>query len=291
MKKGIMKLISFCLIFSITFPSNASAKECNSIRSIQEEYEISEYDMIVSVKAGTYQEQDSHRLSEDDIQFIKSGGVEKELLRRASLSEEELKHKFFYSDEAISFLKTYTGTPVEESPELRAILATLNATLTKNFCISDAASVNYAWEWSTFPIIMVNDDIVSVAWDATYTTGNNNMQLIVNTSYSTVWYYYTDTTYQAYNFAVQSADLYHCAYTKFPMSNAFGNARKGLFRVTMGLVNTQNGSNLYQMIAHGEYRHVFPPIAVSISFSLPLSISYTGLGNTYGERNITMYAS
>jgi len=287
-----MKLAAFCLVFLLTIPGSVFAKEEYFASNVLEEYEISEYDIIVSVKAGTYLEQERYHLSEDDIQFIKSGGVERELLCRASLSEDELKHKFFYSDDAICFLKTYSGSPVENTPELRAVLATLNATLTKNFCISDAASVNYTWEWSTYPIVMTNNDFASITWEGTYVNGlSNNMQLVIDSSYATVWYYYTDTTYQTYNFAVLSTNTYYGAYMTFPMSNAFGNAKKGVFRVTMGLVNTQSGPNLHHMEVHGEYRHTRPPLAVSISFPLPLTVNYTGLGTTYGQKNISMYAS
>lgn len=265
----------------------------NEYDSIESEY--NEYDYIVKVRNANKQEIELMDLSEKEIEYINSTAIENELLYRASLSVEELRDHYCYSAEAISILKAYDGTPLENAPEMRIVMASFYAALGQIVGNETRIGVTYVWEWSTEPICAYTDG-VTVSWEGTYENGlNNNMRFDIHTSFANVDYYLTTGEEETVQLSKNcfSSDAYtNGVAVKFPCLKTFNGlnywAKSGAAFIYADLVNQENGPMLAALDVCGKYAHASMNVDWSVSFPWGLSASFSGDVDILGEKHLTI---
>ena len=102
---------------------------------------------------------------------------------------------------------------------MRAVTATLSASIGGLIQSDTRMGVIYSWSWDSKPLILLTD-YAAMSWEGTYTDGKtNNMALDSGTSFSSVSYYYSSTNQKQQSFNFQSDNLYHGAAISFPAEN------------------------------------------------------------------------
>ena len=285
-KRAIEALFLACviLLFQID-PAQARAKD--PFENMKEDV-FNEYDYIVSVRKMSREDAENAGISVEELELIYSDYAEKEFLRRGLLSDKELKERYHYSTEQIEQLRAYRGTPLQDSPEMRALSASMSSSLHLFGGTGTIAILTYGWQWSTMPIIRLTD-YVAMVWAGTYIGGTNNMTLH-SSSYTRVFYYYTDTVYFPVDYSVTSGSALPTvgATSNFPISTGYGDAYRGYMYVKTTLVN-MSGPQLMAISAHAEYAHYTISINPGVSFPGGMSISFSGINKIYGVQGDTFY--
>lgn len=259
------------------------------IMPIQEEV-FNEYDYIVKIRNASKAEKLQMGISSKEIEYIESNSIESELLYRASLSEQELRDYYCYSDETIRILKEYDGSRLEDVPKMRTATATLTASLGYVTKSSTRVGIIYAWNWSTMPNLL-RTDCVAVTWQGTYANGkNNNMRFDAYSSFCNVTYKKGDGTVEtiAIRNINTNVDLYTGAAATFSMGLSSRWAKEGAFYVYVDLVNTTSGPNLYELIAHAEYAHYTFTATPSVSYPRALTINFSGSNEVLGKKDLVV---
>lgn len=304
MKKIIVLLVMITTLITMT-PLVSACGTLESKESTDSEYskmddtryDFNEYDYIVKIREASKQEIMLMDLPEEEVNYITSDAIERELINRASLSVEELRAQYCYSDEAIEILKAYDGRPLEDAPEMRAVTASFYGALGEAVCTGTRIGVTYVWEWSTEPLWTYNDG-VTVSWVGTYENGgNNNMYFDISTSYANINYYWAGNP-KGKTEMVKGIDYFRSdAYTngislKFPCVKTFDGmdywAKSGAAFIYIDLVNPENGPMLYSLSICGKYVHAISAVQWSASFPLGISVSFSGDVEVLGEKHLLL---
>ena len=139
---------------------------------------ISEYDVYVGVKNNKENNNylSAFGLSDQTINAITDGEVEKQLLSIKKLSDDEL-FKRGYDNNDIVLLREYNGEPLEEAPYLRGVLGVIYTNMTVPTKTNDVMYVKLKWWWDTLPVIQLTDTIGATWW------GNSGADLQLLTTY------------------------------------------------------------------------------------------------------------
>ena len=174
----------------------------------------SEYDLYVSQK---------EKNAGNTNRNLTNNYIEAELLNRQNMSEEILKDVYGYSDYQIYILKSYDGTPIEDNPQLRAVMsATLSAQISNISFTGNQVSFTIKWNWSSMPFFC-GEDIATI-----YLSGRDAnsfpLQLEV-TGYSGFVDMYTSAgaKMKTNNLSISKYG-YDRVYSKFQMSEMLDNA-------------------------------------------------------------------
>ena len=127
-------------------------------------------------------------------------------------------------------MRSYKGTPIEETPEMRLLAATCTPTVSVLAYSTASMTIKLAWNWSTLPSMIVSD-IAAVRWQGTDTAGNPlNVALSNNTSYS---YCNVNYVYLAGGAAAQSIK------SALSVTDAYGKASKtfAMTKITNGQID------------------------------------------------------
>ena len=158
-------------------------------------------------------------ISAQEVEYITSDAIENELLYRASLSDKILKEQYCYTDDVIEALREYDGEKLETNAELRALTATLSASIVELVRSKTRMGVVYTWEWDFKPLVRFTD-YAAMSWVGTYRNGGSNTMLFdAFTSFAVVYYYFSDTkrepiTHNGTDF--ESDNTYNGAAVSFP---------------------------------------------------------------------------
>ncbi|MCF0137952.1 MAG: hypothetical protein HUJ66_06290 [Oscillospiraceae bacterium] len=254
-----------------------------------------EYDMIVAIRKMTPEEREKMNLSNGSDKYL-SDEVEKEYLYRASLPYDVLKNEYCYSDEAIRILREYNGEPIEEYPALRAVAATLTTTVGILVYGQSRMGVLYNWSWSSMPSFS-GTDCVAAAWQGTYTDGlTNNAALDTSMSFVQLRYFSGSTEYPT-TLSITSSDsnnLYNNCYKNATFSKTINGLRcwlkSGSMFLYVDLANA-SGPKFAEVAFHFCYGHQVLSGTPSVSFPAALSISFSAVMSTYGNRNVRLTAN
>ncbi|WP_346891072.1 hypothetical protein [Clostridium sp. UBA3887] len=163
------RLISYILVLMILVSSSSIAFADDKKLGLSTDYDTatSEYDIYVKIKENADNKLylNSMDVSDEVINKVLNGGVEKELLHRKSLPKEEL-YNMGYSDNDIKILQSYNGEPIEEfagAARVSAVVYTLMNVPTKT---DDVMSIKMAWWWNKLPLTTITDTIGVTWWDA-----------------------------------------------------------------------------------------------------------------------------
>lgn len=239
-----------------------------------------EYDMLLQIKEEKKQLENALPLSvsenveqqEEYIEELKSFNPEEAILIRASIPEEQLQI-MGYTNEQIAILKEYDGSPIEENPQLRAVLGKLWATILKLDYSKNSAAARFSWKWTNQPIITgVFSDIVSCAWRG---VGRDNqeetMTIDLNNSTCNVKYVSEDGSlsdkYVTYD--INDKDPQRNAEVKFRLTDSGRWAESGYFDVYIEEEATVNNMDTSLFIfAYGHTNFTVSP-SISVSGSGP----------------------
>lgn len=288
MKRIITIMVAFIvLLFTSNINTMAAERRDWSNNNPKEFY--NEYDYIVAVRSTPRTEMEEKGASSEELDLIYSDHAEKEMLRRASLSDEELSEVYQYSSAQISILRGYKGTPIEKTPQLRSVMASISGSFSPVIYNSTMAGMMLSWQWSTLPITMVTD-AVAIAWEATYANGgNNNMLLNLTESYAQITYKPSSNgTPHFVNINADSTNMYHGAFVTFPFvsPSGYGYAYKGFLYAEVSLANP-SGPQMVDLVANAQYAHyTYTPSSLSVSFLGDLAISFSGTSQIVLNKNL-----
>lgn len=212
MKKKVITCVSvLCLIYSTVIMAGAAAPtetdkldlasisgECVDVAELIAEgrsdevpeyvevlsvSEVSEYDVLLNYKSQSEDILKKEGYSIKDIKNIKSGEIERELMARAQMEDEEL-YAMGYTEAGISILRDYDGSPIEENPQLRDAAATLNGSISKIASGSSTASAMFSFSWSQCPLVILAqvNDYITCGWVGTNVNNLGCTMHVSNTS-------------------------------------------------------------------------------------------------------------
>lgn len=302
MKKRFVSMCMACaVLLGVYSPASAASltgtdKVLDQPVSILVPDKTNEYDYIVGIREAAKNAKSIAGISTEEVEYITSDAIEKELLYRASLSDKTLKEHYCYPDDVIESLREYNGERLEKNAELRELTATLSASLGELVKSETRMGVIYTWMWDYKPLVRFTD-YAAMSWDGTYENGGtNNMLFDQYTSFATVNYYYTDANqeqdrYEGSDF--ESDNTYHGAAISFPAEQWINGwyywAKYGSLFVYTNLVNQETGPMLYELNTHAEFAHYTIGAAFdSVSFPLGISISFTGAPSIIGVKNLCL---
>lgn len=297
------RFVSICMVCAVLLgvysPASAASfterdKLIDQSKSILIPDKTNEYDYIVEIREAAKKSNSIVGISTEEVEYITSDAIEKELLYRASLSDKALKEQYCYTDDAIDTLRKYDGERLESNADLRELTATLSASLGELVRSGTRMGIIYTWTWDYKPLVRFTD-YAAMSWDGTYENGGtNNMLFDQYMSFAIVNYYYTDANqnqnrYEGYEF--ESDNTYHGAAISFPaekwINGCYYWAKYGSLFVYTDLVNQDSGPALYELNTHAEFAHYTIGAAFDgVSFPWGISISFTGAPSIIGVRNL-----
>lgn len=300
MKKRFVSICMACAVLLGVYSPASAASFTGADKALDQSVSIlvpdktNEYDYIVGIREAAKNSKNIVGISTEEVEYITSNAIEKELLYRASLSDKTLKEQYCYTDDVIKALREYDGERLESNAELRALTATLSASLGELVRSETRMGIIYTWMWDYKPLVRFTD-YAAMSWDGTYENGGtNNMLFDQYTSFATVNYYYTDANqeqdrYEGYEF--ESDNTYHGAAISFPAEKWINGwyywAKYGSLFVYTDLVNQETGPMLYELNTHAEFAHYTIGAAFDgVSFPLGISISFTGAPSIIGVKNL-----
>lgn len=280
MKKRIIRTsIAMLLVVSFVLPSFAATYEQVNAQfaDIPMEVVLNEYDAIVEMRTQSPQALAARGYSTTQIQQIQSNEIEQELLRRATLSDDELENHYGYTQEQINLLRKYDGTALENAPYMRRALANMRAGTEVMIYGTSRMGVMYHWEWTVKPA-QTRTDIVAVTWDPTFIgSGHNNASFDSSSSQVTLHYRRDKTTVYTTSKDLTPYSRNQNASCSFDMtrpSDALYWAESGELYIYVKSVNTDNPP-LNEVAFHFKYGHQEQKGNVSVSFPAGISISFS----------------
>lgn len=300
MKKRFISICMTCAVLvGVYSPANAASfvdadKVLNQSVSVLVPDKRNEYDHIVEIREAAKNSKRITGISAQEVEYITSDAIENELLYRASLSDKILKEQYCYTDDVIEALREYDGEKLETNAELRALTATLSASIGELVRSKTRMGVVYTWEWDFKPLVRFTD-YAAMSWVGTYRNGgSNNMLFDAFTSFAVVYYFFSDTkrepiTHNGTGF--ESDNTYNGAAVSFPAEmwkdTYYYWAKYGSMFVYIDLTNQEDGPMLYELNTHAEFAHYTVGAALDgVSFPFGLSISFTGEPTIMGEKNL-----
>ena len=282
MRKTFRIAIAICLVLAMVIPAYATTDtELDGKKQVV----LNEYDLIVEARQLTPTELESQGYEKERIRELTSTAVEEELLYRKSLSSDVLINSYGYSKEQVDILKSYEGTALEDTPEIRSIFGELTFE-TPNVVTSYSRGVTLtvSWEWDICPTV-THTDAIGISWLPTFGSQNGTLRLS-NESYHKVRYRAgsnTDTYRLQYDVGVLagSSSPVGNAQTNFPMRDD-GSAYWAVEGTVYLYLVTANGSaDLTSVDLHFNYGHcTLLGVTPSISYPLGFGISWESGCNT-----------
>lgn len=195
--------------------------------------EVNEYDILCAESSS----------SPNGMNIISdSESIENTLLERAQMPIETL-YAYGYDDNEIEILKEYDGSPIEENPQLRAIMATMSCEIYRTSYDDSGASVRFEWDWDSAPLFSGSEiyDCVGCAWIGVDST-NGFHALRFQDKDSECMIYYYDTSYDHYTVVdIDDAAVDSYVEARFSMSNTPTTwAKAGYMTVTVAEPITVN---------------------------------------------------
>ncbi|AFM01236.1 MULTISPECIES: hypothetical protein [Desulfitobacterium] len=300
-KKLLSSVLSLVLILTMgttVLATEISSSELNT-NSLDEKitnsqpytFTVNEYDVYVSTRNKTNEQLLKEGYETETIKAIKSNLIEETLLKYSKMPTEELIEKYGYTKEQAQIIKNYDGSPIEKSPELRAILATMTCTVEGISATVGTLSIKFSWDWSNCPILSgpAIKDIVGIRWQGTDTAGQP-INLALEFSSCTLHHYnYTGTTYQFSTTASVATDNpYGHAYSKFPMSingSSSDYVKKGALIVTVSRTGTNHIKEAAFVFGYG---HTILSLEPSLSLPVAFGIGFSAGVEKMVEKAVRM---
>lgn len=150
------KMMCVMMVFALLVCSSVSSaavdnNELKQTKYIVSKFTRSEYDMLMSIHTKSEKELLLEGYTVEDIEVLQAVSIEEAICERAKMSEEELS-KMGYTDEQISLLRTYDGSPLSENPQMRGIFADVDGWLYAGDCNENCLRVTIVWEWTNAPL-------------------------------------------------------------------------------------------------------------------------------------------
>lgn len=192
-----------------------------------------------------------------------------------------------YDADQITLLKSYSGSPFEDNPQIKALLAQLKGNITKGSYIPNKSlETKFNWEWNTAPLIggSLITEIVTCGFVGV-NSANQFSAIYSNSSSCKIDYYGTDAL--GISRIIGNKSHYVNSTTngvevKFRINEGFsystGWAKKGTFTVRVREVYQVNDLKA-ATFAYG-YGHS----TISATPSISISISGTSVGLSFGSR-------
>jgi hypothetical protein len=306
MKRKVFSIIlTLVLTLSMSVTSFAASIDSSTDSSTDayKSFAINEYDVITELRSKSDQDLGKNGYSKDQIKEIRSDSYEKDLLKRAQLSDSELKSKFNYSAKQIELLRSYKGTPIQDTPEMAALAATCTGTVSAPAYSTSSITIKLSWTWSTAPSFMISD-IAAVRWQGTDTAGSPlNVALNNNTTYSYCkvnYVYLADgTSASSVKNALSVTDAYGKASCIFAMTKIYNGqidrwAKSGELQIKVDKTGTNSIKEVAVCFAYGHQTisgtpSVSWPSGFSITFSSGVSKMFTVTKRVSNTGVITSY--
>lgn len=293
MKKWFKKAIAIVLTTTIAMTATmpAFAADSTNISS----YTMSEYDMYLDMKSQTPITAQVDNETSVTAAFVQNGGIEQLLLERAQLSENELKETYGYTNEQIEILKDYDGSPLEQNPQLRAVLAEVSLSIAKGSVSTSRFTAYISWNWSACPLVILGvEDGLGVALEPLNDDQLLHLRFNQNASYCDVTYCrISGSVYQTNRYSLQtdpSAGIYNNAYSQFDSFRMVENnqittyAKKG----TMCLVTDSSSDRIDEIgyiFRYGHGTNIVLPIEVSINISV-FTVTFRNASSTEQHKTV-----
>lgn len=268
--KFICYLCALALLISMTpgLITHAAAAEVNTGDVV-----ISEYEYITAIRTMSKEKLINSKLTNEEIELIKSDVIEKELLARKEKSDAELMAHYGYDQNEIAILRSYTGERLENNPELAAITGTLTiAKPTVLAATSSRIGVRITWSWDQRPAVCAND-VFAVYWSPTFGSSNGNMRINISDSSYTL-------TFNVYNAGYDISGSFtqvspnSAAKAQFSMIDQSGDGWAECGSATLYFDATSGSAALTEMDFIFAYGHTVISVSPSVSFPVSGGISF-----------------
>ncbi len=249
----IFIIMLFALSINIT---NASASEVSKINTAK--FTINEYDTMLKEK-----------LSESNAKTVNNIGIYEQLyLERAKESTKDLIEVYGYTEKQAQILKSYLGTPIEDTPELRVASATCTGFVHGVNCSTSQLGVKAEWSWSSTPLLCGPGitDGVALRWQGT-DTGGNPLNLYSDNEYIDIKYVGTSGVTHRTVYP-EILDPYNAVQGPVLMDNGYGTARSGVLNLVLKKTGTKSINEAAIIFT---YAHC--SILLNVGFSFPASFS------------------
>lgn len=276
MKKWLKKTIAIVLTATLAMTATMPAFAADSTNITS--YTMSEYDMYLDMKSQTPIAAQVDDEISTTAAFVQNGGIEQLLIERAQLSENELKETYGYTDEQIEILKDYDGSPLEQNPQLRAILAEVSLSINRGSVSTSRFTAYISWNWSACPLVVLGvKDGLGVALEPLNGDQLLHLRFNQNASYCDVTYCrISGSAYETERYSLQtdpSAGIYNNAYAQFNSCQMVENNQITTYakRGTMCLVTDSSSDRIDEIgyiFRYGHGTNIVLPIEVSINVSV-----------------------
>lgn len=287
MKKKIWSLILASVVcFFLTVPTFA-VTEAHS----DNQFNISEIDVVKDLQNTPESELIDAGYTVEEIKEIQNFSFEKAYYERAQLSAEDLRW-LGYSDAQIAILKSYDGSPLEENPQMRAVLAQMTGQIYAVSFGKNSMKTRFSWEWSSAPIFhgeFISDIVSCNAIGINSNNGTSYVNAVTANSYANVLYHTNGTNTPLRNFKYEitnNTGVNGQIDVKFPMSKSIdsttGWAKSGNFIAEYKETVTANDLGAIQFVFAYGHASVSVMPSVTISFVPPYltpSVSF-GIGTS-----------
>ena len=276
-------------VFLVVFVSLNLIVPANALTGFNEDNEVfSEYDFYVSIKEKS--KNSLNNLAPEEY-AIANGAIEKELLKRSAMSDEQLYYYYGYNDSQIRILREYHGEPIESYPIIKGVLsATCSATYSIVSRSSSSLSVVVSWVWSSMPFFGGTDKI------GLYASGVNSSSVAMALNFSSyngsINYYTPNGAYMSNSSISLSKFSTNILYSTFAMTTSLDGvmnlyAKTGT--VSLVISPTATGNPVYAYTLDFAYGHTTMVITPSLTFNGAGSFS-VGTGTTLAcHKNQTIY--
>lgn len=245
---------------------------------------FNEYDMALNLKSQNKNTLQTAGYTTKMIDEMANGGIERELMARAQMKDEEL-YAMGYTPNEISILRDYDGSPIEDNPQLRAATATLTGSISKISASDSTASAMFNFSWSKKPLVILAQvsDMLSCGWSGT-NQGNEECQMIYSSSSCVIKY--SDGSMRSYTPAIKnSLKWIQAKVLQSTVPAADGNyIKSGTFAVYLKehvtvhkLSKTEFGFSYGHstIVANGGVT-ILPNVKPTFSFGIGVSNAYSG---------------
>ena len=237
-------------------------------------FSVSEYDIYVYNLMRRQNELTSKGYSVQELNSLRTYEAEERISALSELSANELS-ELGYKSEQINLLKKYDGKPLEQSPEMAAVLPEVDVVVSAGDCSDDHVTAHLSWEWSAAPALHPYTDSIEVMFRA-FDESGIQLRTRYHTSYTNASVVYksmdTGELLSGVTTSVTSEDAYQHAVTRFERMNASltGYAKSGVFNCYI-----QNPPGISADIAVGTFIFEYgcPRTVADYSISFPWGVS------------------
>ena len=245
---------------------------CVSATEIHLESEFDDSTLMDTISINEYDLYEESK-PDDSISEHSIGAAESALLARAQLPEKTL-IGYGYSDEEISILKAYDGSPITENPELRGLFADLTVRLYRRAYSNHGVTVRFFWDWEKAPVLhsFVTVDNISCGWVGVDSKNKPHpLRFEGKNSVCEVEYYDGDKSVGREKLKIDDVDVNSCVQVAVPMGEPKVNggwSKRGYMDVTLAEPVPTNDL-AYSTVAFA-YGHMTSAFGGNASFSVDL---------------------